>query len=183
MEGSKVDFTLNNVKLFSHNIQENIYGNVVGLLFSSSTNIILNLDKTSINENRPTAFVIMKFDKDYEDLYKLVIEPVCIENGYDVFKANEIFYPSGILHDIINYISTSSLIIADVTLDNPNVFYELGYAHALGKPTIILAEKTKRDGSLPFDISGYRTIFYENTIGGKAQVETILKKFIANINR
>ena len=60
----------------------------------------------------------------------------------------------------------------------PNVFYELGYAHALGKPTILLAERGRE---LPFDIRGYRCIFYDNTIGGKAAVETNLKKHLENI--
>jgi hypothetical protein len=52
--------------------------------------------------------------------------------------------------------------------------------HALGKPTILLAERGKQ---LPFDISGYRVLFYENTIGGKKQVEDGLKKHLAAILR
>jgi hypothetical protein len=51
----------------------------------------------------------------------------------------------------------------------------LGYAHALRKPTILLAD---RDKQLPFDISGYRCLFYENTIGGKAKVEEGLRKHL-----
>jgi nucleoside 2-deoxyribosyltransferase len=66
-------------------------------------------------------------------------------------------------------------------MDNPNVFYELGYAHALNKPTILLADINKRD-RLPFDISGYRTVFYENSIGGKKEIEKKLRKYIENIH-
>ena len=65
-------------------------------------------------------------------------------------------------------------------MDNPNVFYELGYAHALQKPTILLADIDKRD-RLPFDISGYRTIFYSNTIAGKKEIESHLRKYMENI--
>jgi len=57
----------------------------------------------------------------------------------------------------------------------------LGYAHALGKPTILLAERGK--GPLPFDISGYRVLFYENTIAGKKQVEEGLRKHLTAILR
>ena len=61
---------------------------------------------------------------------------------------------------------------------NENVFYELGYAHALKKPTILLADRTKK---LPFDVSGYRCLFYENSIGGKRKVEEALEKHLKAI--
>ena len=70
--------------------------------------------------------------------------------------------------------------MAEITPPNQNVFYELGYAHALAKPTILLAERGKQ---LPFDISGYRVLFYDNTIGGKNQVEDGLKKHLTAILR
>ena len=85
-----------------------------------------------------------------------------------------------ILQDIIQDISNASIIIADVTMDNPNVFYELGFAHALKKPTILLADIEKRE-KLPFDISGYRTIFYSNTIGGKSEIEETLIRYLKTI--
>ena len=75
------------------------------------------------------------------------------------------FKPGIILQDIIRSIVTSDVIVAEVTPANPNVFYELGYAHAIEKPTILLAEKPTDSGRhLPFDISGFRVIFYDNTI-------------------
>ena len=75
------------------------------------------------------------------------------------------------LEDIIEGLVESEVIVAEITPANPNVFYELGYAHALGKPTILLAERGRE---LPFDIRGYRCIFYDNTIGGKKEIETKL---------
>ena len=69
----------------------------------------------------------------------------------------------------------SRLIIAEISQSNPNVFYEVGYAHALNKPTILIAEKTTK---LPFDVSPFRTLFYENTIAGKQKIEDGLKKHI-----
>jgi hypothetical protein len=84
------------------------------------------------------------------------------------------------LQDIINGLLDSDVVIAEVSPANPNVFYELGYAHALDKPTVLLA---RRGGELPFDISGYRVIFYDDTIGGKPQVEETLDKHLSNIKR
>jgi len=55
------------------------------------------------------------------------------------------------------------VVIAEITAPNQNAFYELGYARALNKPTILLAEQRRQ---LPFDVRGYRCLFYENTIGG-----------------
>ena len=50
--------------------------------------------------------------------------------------------------------------------------YELGYAHALNKPTVLLA---RRGADLPFDIRSYRVVFYDDTIGGKPEVERNLE--------
>lgn len=70
------------------------------------------------------------------------------------------------------------MIIAEITPPNPNVFYELGYAHALAKPTILLAEHGRQ---LPFDISGYRCILYDNSIKGKGELETLLANHLKAI--
>jgi hypothetical protein len=83
--------------------------------------------------------------------------------------------PVIILEDITEGIVESKIVIAEITPPNQNVFYELGYAHALKKPTILLAESGK---NLPFDISGYRCLFYENSIGGKRKVEEGLRKHL-----
>ena len=70
------------------------------------------------------------------------------------------------------------MIIAEITAPNQNVFYELGYAHALNKPTVLLAQRGKE---LPFDIRSYRVIFYEDTIGGKPVVEKTLRTHLHSI--
>jgi hypothetical protein len=57
------------------------------------------------------------------------------------------------------------------------VFYELGYAHALRKPTILLKRRTD-ESKLPFDISPYRVIFYDDSIGGKKVVQEYLRKHL-----
>ena len=62
--------------------------------------------------------------------------------------------------------------------ENANVFYEVGYAHARETPTILLA---RRGEQLPFYVSGYRTIFYENTISGKDDVASDLRRHLAHI--
>ena len=69
-------------------------------------------------------------------------------------------------------------LIADITPANRNVYYEVGYAHAVGKDTILVAEKPTE---LPFDLSPFRVLFYENSIAGKAKVEAGLRKHLVAI--
>ena len=75
-------------------------------------------------------------------------------------------------------IQQAEVVIAEITSANPNVFYEVGYAHALNKPTILLAQ---RGAPPPFDISSFQVIYYNNTIGGKAEVERNLSRHLEAI--
>ncbi len=139
----------------------------------------MHLIDFKVSSKKPKAFVVMQFEDVYNELYKEVIKPVCEQFGYDSVRADEIFNNGSILKDIIDSINESSVIIADITPDNPNVFYELGYAHALNKSTIILSDKTRN--RLPFDVSNMRTLFYDNSIGGKSKIEAQLKNHLENI--
>ena len=120
----------------------------------------------------------MEFDTRYDSLYSEVIKPVCKEYGFEAYRADDVYRPGIILQDVISGLKESDMIIAEISPTNPNVFYELGYAHAIEKPTVLLA---RRGGELPFDISGYRVIFYDDTIGGKSAVEKDLKNHLSNI--
>jgi hypothetical protein len=133
----------------------------------------------SVKTQQPICFVVMQFTDEYNSLYSEVIQPTCESFGYRVVRADD-FYNSGlIIDDITRSIQESTIVIADVTPNNPNVYYEVGFAHGIGKPTILLSDR-KRE-KLPFDISGFRTLFYDNTIGGKSAVEERLKKHLEAI--
>jgi hypothetical protein len=69
----------------------------------------------------------------------------------------------------------ADIVIAEITPLNANVFYELGDAHALKKTTILLA---RGDAALPFDIQSFRVVFYNDSIGGKVEVERNLRKHL-----
>ena len=62
--------------------------------------------------------------------------------------------------------------MGDTTGGNPNVFYEIGYAHALGKPTILMCKKGEK---LPFDLQGTNHIMYPNVLGLRAPLRAKLK--------
>lgn len=148
-------------------------GQIGVLLQGNSESAIRNV---TVTQDSPTCFAVMQFTDEFNVLYQDVIRPVCESYGYKVVRGDD-FYTSGqIMEDVTQSIRSAALIIADVTPDNANVFYEVGYAHAIGKPTILLSDR-KRE-RLPFDISGFRTLFYDNTIGGKAVVEARLKQHL-----
>lgn len=151
----------------------------VGIWVKSKSKVTINNFKT--NYKRPEAFIVSQFGDCYDVLYDEVIKPVCENLNYKPIRGDEVTSCTLILNDIITSIRSSSVIIADITPDNPNVFYEVGYAHALAKPTILLCENGIRN-KLPFDLSGFRTIFYDNSLGGKKQIEEKLKAHLQNIN-
>jgi hypothetical protein len=107
------------------------------------------------NERR--AFVIMPFDPEFNTIYSDLIRPALEEAGYEVARADSFLNQQNILRDIVRGIATSDLIIAELTTLNPNVLYELGLAHGLRIPTILLAQSIDE---VPFDLRVYRILVY-----------------------
>jgi len=175
VKGSELLLLVNEVEVLK--VVHQILAGPVDLFLQSSETI--EVSEIKIETKRPQCFVVMQFTDDFNTLYKDVIRPICEEFGYEVIRADD-FYTSGlIIEDIKTSIREASFIIADVTPNNANVFYEVGYAHGIGKPTILLSDRTRE--KLPFDIAGTRTLFYDNTIGGKAVVEERLRKHLTNL--
>ena len=148
----------------------------VGLWCMSQSDIVIS-DYEIIPE-APTAFVVMQFSQPYNELYTQVIKPICNEFGIEAMRADEAYGPGIIIGDIARQVSQSKVIIAEITPANPNVYYEVGYAHALNKPTILIAEKSTL---LPFDVSPFRVLLYENSIHGKATAEEALRGHLKTI--
>ena len=129
---------------------------------------------------KPRAFAIMQFTPEYDDVYQDVVKEICGGYQLNVIRADEVTGPGFVISDIVNQISSAQLIIADISPENPNVYFEVGYALALSKPTILLARKGT---PLPFDVRGFRVLFYEDSIGGKKKLEQGLREHIAAILR
>ena len=178
LRARSIALTVNRILVINQTLPYNPRGAQTGLFARGDGEV--QFDGFKVDGSRPKAFVVMQFEETYDNLYNEVIRPVCVKSGFQVERADDVFRPGTILQDIINGLLESDVVIAEVSPANPNVFYELGYAHALDKPTVLLA---RRGGDLPFDISGYRVIFYDDTIGGKPQVEATLDKHLANIKR
>jgi hypothetical protein len=174
--GSVLDLFADDVHVLRHVIPGKVPTAQCGVWARSKELVTFRNFRVDVVEK--TAFVVMQFSEPYNDLYQQVIIPVARECGVGTKRADDTAGPGVILADIIKQIQTADLIIAEITPTNPNVFYEVGYAHALNKPTILIAEKGRQ---LPFDLSSFRTLFYENSIAGKKRIEDGLRAHIKAI--
>lgn len=108
-----------------------------------------------------TCFVIMPYENKLSTYYSKIIKPVMEEMRYSVIRADEIYGIQPIIDDITNGIKNADVLIADVTGRNPNVNYELGYAHALNKDVVIISQNID---DIPFDYKHRRSIIYDVTM-------------------
>lgn len=106
-------------------------------------------------------FVLMPFDRAFDDIYIYGIKNTCNKSNFYCERVDEQVFEGTILTRIYNQIKTADLIIADMSKMNPNVFYETGYAHALGKDVILLTQDTN---DIPFDLKHYPHIIYKGNI-------------------
>lgn len=90
-------------------------------------------------------------------LLQMVVEPACIELGYQLVRADRLVRSGSITQDILRLLLDADVVIADISNSNPNVMYELGVRHAVGRPVIVMAPVGDR---VPFDIASYRALLY-----------------------
>lgn len=122
-------------------------------------------------------FVIMPFSEPWsEDVWQDMITPICEELGMMPLRGDK-QHGRIITEDIWRGICEARIVIADITDRNPNVFYELGIAHTVGKECILLTQQDE----IPFDLKSYRYIKYHNNISGYKKLREELQRFIKAI--
>jgi nucleoside 2-deoxyribosyltransferase len=109
--------------------------------------------------NELFAFVLMPFDEDFDDIYKLGIKETAKTVGIRAERVDEQIYGEAILERIYQQIDIADIIIADMSGKNPNVFYEVGYAHAKKKFCILITDTAD---NIPFDLKHRRHIIYSS---------------------
>lgn len=109
------------------------------------------------------AFVLMPFRDPFNKYFTEIFEPALEAASYSVKRADDFFTPHPIMLDIQKSIVEADLILCEMSERNPNVFYELGLAHAIGKPAILVSRKK---GDIPFDLSHIRSILYDISLLG-----------------
>lgn len=136
---------------------------------------------------KKTCFVISPIGKDGSETrkkmdlaYNHIIRPVVEEAGYEPIRADHIKESGLITRQIVDRLLNSDLVIADLTNENPNVYYELAIRHVADKPVIHMISPI--DAYIPFDISIMRTIKYDLDIESGLVARTTLREMVGLID-
>lgn len=114
-----------------------------------------------------------------DQVMRHLIEPAASECGYEAIRADRISEPGLITTQVIEQIMDVPMVVADLSEQNPNVFYELAIRHAVGKPLVQIIREGER---IPFDVSGMRTIqFNHQDLDSVAEAKTELTKQIRSV--
>lgn len=120
----------------------------------------LGIDINTIEQKDNTVFCIMPFNKSFLKTYD-VIKSVCEKAGFECIRSDTPYNPGNLLRQIVSQIIKSQIIVAVLDGQNPNVFYEIGLAHSIGK-TVLLLANLSRNESIPFDLRSDRLLLYSN---------------------
>jgi hypothetical protein len=102
------------------------------------------------------VFVIMKFGaKELDSAYEGVIKPIIEEYGFKSLRIDEVQDSGKITDQVLEEIASSQYVLADLSGERPNCYYETGFAHALGKQIILTIKESDR---IHFDLASYRFI-------------------------
>lgn len=127
----------------------------------------------------PDVFVLMPFSPELTPVYTDHIRPVVSGFGLTVATADDFFSGRVVMREVYSAIVRASIVIADCTGRNPNVFYELGVAHTIGRPVVLL---TQSMADIPFDVAHFRVLEYAYTPRGMKAFEQALAKSLGRGN-
>lgn len=122
-----------------------------------------------------SCFVMMPFKEPWSDTVFSTVSGILGEEGFTAIRADDLF-GSAVVEDIWATLLKSEIVIADVTARNPNVYYELGIAHTLGKKVVILSQDVD---DIPFDTRHLRHVIYSNSLAGFDALKKGIRGFLS----
>ena len=131
------------------------------------------------------CFVVMPFSQGWSGDVHRTLVAACEAEGVQPARGDDLFTPTDILDEIWQSIHGADFIVADITGRNPNVLYELGIAHTLAKPVLILSQEA---ADIPIDLSTRRVILYRQEEGDwreglRHKAERALREMVASYGR
>ncbi|MBL7668869.1 MAG: hypothetical protein JNM39_00155 [Bdellovibrionaceae bacterium] len=120
---------------------------------------------------------MMPFDAGFSDVYAAIREAT-EKVGLKCRRADDIWENAAIIQDVVSLIDRSRIIVCDCTGRNPNVFYEAGIAHTLGREVILI---TQSEQDIPFDLRHLRYVRYLNNGEGRQALVTALQNRMQTI--
>ncbi len=125
------------------------------------TDRLKKLEATVSIKPEDTCFVMQPFAAPLGDYYEKIFKPAILKSGLRPLRADaEIFGTGKIMDQVWRGINSAKVLVAELTTRNPNVFYELGLAHALKKPVVLVSSN---EDDVPFDLHHIRVIYYDVT--------------------
>jgi hypothetical protein len=112
----------------------------------------------TVREFLDTCFVLMPFGEWFDRYYKDIYVPATKEAGFEPLRADSLFNSGSVIEQVWQQIRKAKVLLADLTGKNPNVFYELGLAHAARKPVVFVAGSID---DVPFDVRHLRVVTYD----------------------
>lgn len=120
---------------------------------------IKELGRTVKKTAEDTCFVMMPYAGPHGDYYPKIYEPAIQKAGLTPVRADaDIFGAGKIMDQVWTGINGAKVLVAELTTKNANVFYELGLAHALEKPVVLISSN---EDDVPFDLQHIRVIYYD----------------------
>jgi putative methionine-R-sulfoxide reductase with GAF domain len=113
-----------------------------------------------IDTSKNFVFVLMPFREPFNKYYRTIIRPAIEDINLLSLRVDEIYGPTSISEDIWDNINRAKVVIAELSTRNPNVMYELGLSHGVGKPVIMMSQSID---DIPFDLRHLRCILYDTT--------------------
>lgn len=120
---------------------------------------------------RDLIAVMTPFSPAFEPVFA-AIQKACVGTGFKTLRAKDIWEHSSVIQDVFSLIFRAHIVVCDFTGKNPNVFYEAGIAHTLGKHVVPI---TQSAGDIPFDLQHHRYFMYLNNSEGRAALKNALE--------
>jgi hypothetical protein len=124
------------------------------------------------------VFVLMPFKPELKPVYEDHIRPISQRLELAIARADDFFTAHSVMSDVWAAVCAARVLIADCTGRNPNVFYEIGLAHVLGKDVILI---TQNNEDVPFDLGHLRRIEYQYTPRGMSEFEKRLSETLRTV--
>jgi hypothetical protein len=116
--------------------------------------------------------IMMPFGKEFDPVY-LAIKAACRTAGLRCLRADDLWEESTIIQDIFNLLFRAHVVLVDFTGKNPNVMYETGIAHTLGRDVLPISQSLS---DVPFDMTHHRVLKYLPNHEGLADLKGALEK-------
>jgi hypothetical protein len=126
---------------------------------ASKRESVIDQGRIPTRKHLDTCFLLMPFGGWFDKYYNAIYSPAVSDAGFEPVRADDLFSSGMVVKQVWDQIKKAKVLLAELTDKNPNVFYELGLAHAIGRPVVIV---TANMDDVPFDLRHLRVIKYDN---------------------